>query len=157
MLPPEFESTSWWVHPMLASMKSALEQCARSCLPGRRMTMVSLCTGIGSEIMAARSLGLPVGSTIAAERDSKVRGLLQDLHADHLGHIYTSMSDVAGESGVLAHGECSLHEATCAHRLTDCVDLLIAGPPCQPYSVQRNQSQVPPSEHGAFSTLFGGW
>ena len=150
----EFGSTDWWTRPLLQSLAKIMTSFSKGYKLKRPLTLMSLCTGIGTEVTAARCIGVPVHCLLAAEKDPRLREVLAGVHGDkHVDHIFSSMSDACGYH---PSGECSLHSESCTVPIVNGIDMLVAGPPCQPYSSQRNRSVVRPNQHHGYGVLFGG-
>ncbi len=65
-------------------------------------------------------------------------------------HVLGDVDDV-----VQQFGECHFHGGACVVPHDERVDLVVLGPPCQPYSAMRaNRAQVQPHQHKDFHTIF---
>jgi site-specific DNA-cytosine methylase len=99
------------------------------------LQIVSLFTGACSEAAALQALGVPHNILVAA--DSKkfaVEFVLANLK-DSISHMMTSVDDA-----IHGQGYCAVHDRVCEPKFPDNIDVLVAGPPCQPFSRQREFS-----------------
>lgn len=117
-------STQWW-------SRSITNACADKwdrMMPHRceRDFVVSeACAGFGSALAACRALGIPARGHTASDLKPASRSFLMPAFE----HVYQSMRDQGCD------GYCCCHGSNCRPRITD--DVLICGPPCQPFSEYR--------------------
>ena len=136
----------WWAGRLLRAAGVSWEQCLQRKLY-RLMRVDSACTGLGSCITGIAGLGLPVDRVNCCEADEEVTSLLLKNHGQHIGCMYRNMRDHAGQCG-----PCATHGGGCRSASRKRRDLLILGPPCQPFC--RYATTKGP-DHPLFQVVFG--
>lgn len=160
-----FSSVMWWTDPL----RNAVAKHAESLTLRRRIEMHSLCSGLATEAVAARALGLPIDCTNACELKEECRQFIlrnfgQAVTTSGMSrvpggaamHIWRSMSEyVSGEGVCDVHG---MHKAPQTRRKqepTRC-DIMVGGPPCQPFTTLRaNRGSKLPENHRLYPAIFG--
>jgi hypothetical protein len=149
-IPAEFPECMWWARPVLNAVQGRASKLGLRGL-ARPLQILSFCSGILSEVFAARALGIPCGATVACEIDEEAAKFSKHLHRGHIGHLFDSMSCLEGTS---IAGECFQHNGYCAQVQGLDFDVAIGGPECTPFSKLR-RGGCGPEEHPKFKSLFG--
>ena len=137
---------SWWAGRLLKACGSSWQQCGQRVLY-RNMRIDSGCTGMGSCVTGIEALGLPVDEINASEIDVAVADALLHNHRKALGCVYGNLLSHAQQSGKCrAHGD-ECRKVPCERR-----DLVILGPPCQPFSSMGGERLA---AHPLFEVIFG--
>ena len=140
-------SITWWAARLLKASDSFQTALDRQLF--RKLQIDSGCTGIGSCLASIEGLGLPCESVDCCDRNEAVPLFLMANYSSILGCIYDSLASHANLCG-----KCAIHEYTCMNSRRRCrKDLLILGPPCQPYSSLSNATD--PLQHEDFEIIFG--
>jgi hypothetical protein len=138
---------------MLNSIRDILSKIASKFLDVRPIRVLSCCSGVLTEAFAAAALGIKI-SVVVCDSDAACRNFSRQAHGHELLHYFPSMACLEGD---VIGGDCSVHSQYCTTAAADgeasSFDLLIAGPPCQPYS-KLSGSKAPPETHPLFSSLF---
>lgn len=144
--PSFLPSSAWWSRPMYDSIASKWDS---SQMCSRRFRLAEACAGMGSAAWAAKCFNLPFDFTSASDMKPASRTFFANNHTD-VKHFFPTMQDQAHGGFCLQHGH------ICDPALEDMDDLLVAGPPCQPFSHYCDGS-APRScwDHDGVSALMG--
>ncbi|CAK0901640.1 unnamed protein product [Prorocentrum cordatum] len=98
LAPPRHPFLKWWTEPLLNAVARRMETLRYH----RDMTMESICFGLGTEVMCARALGLPIKCLSMCDLKSHYRSFLKRNFGNPAApavRIWESMADAAGQSG----------------------------------------------------------
>lgn len=139
-----FNSLEWWVSPMRVAFMHRFEGLRFS----RPFKVESVCTGLGTEFFALKALGVPFTALAASDPKPTAQTWLQRQHP-YISHMYNTMQGQSCKRGCLLHGD------LCSAKLVQ-PDILVGGPPCQPYSDARpgRYTSARPEHHKLFPTIF---
>jgi len=145
--PPQHDV--WWRDVITNGARDAIDDCSRKGLR-RKVRLLSVCSGIGSELYVVKTMGLPVAhNVVCCDSDAVARRFISKNHKDLISHIFCDMHAL-GSSGA-----CEEHGCDCCDDSGE-IDVIIGGPPCTPYSRQRsNRGDVPVEKHRAWAATFG--
>jgi hypothetical protein len=146
-------ATQWWTRPMFNAIAPRWDS-----LHGRRrrpLTIAEVCAGLGSAHRVCKCLGLDFRCVAACDVKEASRKWLDA--NDSAEHVYKSMANYSASRGC-GGSFCTRHGIDCP---SDDVDLLIGGPPCQPYSSfhsaqERAQSGRGCLDHVSVKATLGG-
>lgn len=148
-LPAGYPSSCWWAQGMRDAVATRWEAAHHKCTP-RPLVVHSSCSGLASELIGCKVIGVPIGGCIAAERKQCAHDfMVSNLTSADLNHMFYDLQ--AQASGA---GKCSRHGRVCSAD-TRRADILVGGPPCQPFTsmsvANRRQSY---SQHPLYKVTF---
>jgi site-specific DNA-cytosine methylase len=117
----------------------------------RPLRLASACSGISTELFASKALGIPFDDdVVTSERNIKTHELVR-ANLPEVLHQFNSLADHSRGNGC-----CTRHGRIC--QAPGMRDLLVIGPPCQPFTSLRQDTAK--KEHGCkahplYNTTFG--
>ncbi len=150
-----FPSIDWWSSVIRNAAARQFDMVQFS----RRVAVSSVCTGLGAELFIAKELGLPLDFIEVCDVKANCTSFLLKNFGSLAGnpdmHVWQSMEDSAA-----FHGKCLSHgfhrPPSAGHTVRVPIDLMLGGPPCQPYTCMRAGRKLKtPTGHKKFNTLFG--
>lgn len=149
--PTCFWSTAWWSRPLRNSVADTWDaRLAKG--PPRPVVLEEGCAGIAAAHLVCKSLGIAVDEESCTCDMKESARVFQKNNLPDVKHCFGSLADhSAGEGFDYRQGRYVVldHRKAC--------DILVIGPPCQPYSSQRgDRSRTMFDKHPFFRTTFGG-
>ena len=145
-----YPSAWWWAQSMRDAVAVRWGSLTAGGLP-RGLRVDSCCAGLGTERIACKTLGIPmVGGVVSEPKKEAASFLIENgLAVDHL--VENMSAHCRPEAFCERHGKtCRLHDG-------DRPDVLVVGPPCQPFSILRHDAaKSGPEKHPLFSLTMGG-
>lgn len=145
-----YPSLNWWTRHVHNAVQHIHENSFKHIRP---FQLRSVCTGLGTEIVAMKALGMKFAAVDCSDSKKWSQQFLKMHHGRNISHLYGNMADQIGKTNCVLHGQ--LCNNAPAFSKADC---LVGGPPCQPYSQQRPgryNVATCPSTHPGYSALFG--
>jgi site-specific DNA-cytosine methylase len=117
----------------------------------RPLRLASACSGMCTELFACKALGIPFDDdVVTSERNTATHALVR-ANLPEVLHQFNSLVDHGR-----GHGCCTRHGRVCQAPCKR--DLLVIGPPCQPFSSMRHdtkQRDLGCKAHALYNTTFG--
>lgn len=125
------EGCGWWLNPLWKSLEHIRQSLPRESRPLR---VVSVCTGLGAEAMIFDALDIPYEVICACDLK---KGSIKFVAANFpkVKHFFASIECVAERKGF-----CLIHGRDCDLSAEGRADIVVGGPPCQPFTRFREHS-----------------
>ena len=120
------------------------------------MRLASACSGLCTEIFACKALAIPFEGDVVASEKNPLPIEVVRANLPEVAHILQSLRD-----HVHGYRRCARHGRICqASGQSSPRDLLVLGPPCQPFTSLRVDSPGSAERHGCkghplYNVLFG--
>ena len=133
-----FPSVAWWALPLQDAVASKWEALHSRHGGGalRKIRLHEACAGLGAATVACDTLGIPLApERVMSEGKAHAQRVLV-AGASAKCHVVSSMAEHS-----VGHGTCHVHGQCCKFG-EEMLDVLVSGPPCQPFSGQRADHHV---------------
>ena len=147
----QLSGAKWWGQAMLDAVATVwASRFARGL--ARPLVLHEGAAGMGSAHHACQVLGIPLATSgVVSERKQHARVVLCGT-LPKACHITSTLKEHAQ-----GHGFCHQHGCPCAWHDEPRCDVLVSGPPCQPFTQQRaDYFQTGSANHCAYTTTLGG-
>ncbi|CAE7307438.1 unnamed protein product [Symbiodinium sp. CCMP2592] len=146
---------TWWA----GLLKAAGNGCGLPDIqpPARSLNIVSGCTGCSAESFVLQAFGYDFQLHSISERSNAYRDFLLENHGDRLLHVFGDVKSQLEASDARPCLTCAAKNIVCNEsEFAGEVHLMVAGSPCDPYSVMRQKRFHEDSvmRHRDYSTMF---
>jgi hypothetical protein len=149
--PTLLRSASWWTRPLRTALAARWENMLASHHNPRCLQVEEGCAGLASAHLVFKCLEIPCSGGTTSDLKPHARTFIENNFEGSIEHMFASMYEHARGCGhdFLQGRTIDIHEK-------QVVDVLLIGPPCQPFSSQRADRNMKKSrEHELFKATFG--
>jgi hypothetical protein len=148
--PSVYRSAGCWSKPLRTALASKWEQMLATCREPRALRVEEGCAGIASAHIALKALGIKCTDGCVCDLKPHARTFVENNHKDVIENMFASMFEHASGNGHdFLHGRVIELDGKST-------DVMVIGPPCQPYSAQRADRGVKKCrDHELFNASFG--